>query len=400
VSGAVAYIRKSVVQKGAMTLSWEMQEADVRAIAERRGDTDILILSDWGKSGRKGAEGRPGYRTLLEMIEGGQVRTLYAYSLSRLSRSLIEYSRLADLCVKAGVRVHFAKEGEMDFASPAGRLIVNILASVAQMEAELAQERSRDMVRARRARGDRLGRAPYGSRAGEDRGAVVAAFQREGSLHGAARALNAAGVPTREGRPWKSGSVRDLLRRAAPELLPTHPTPGAKAGAPFRLARLLRCSCGTLLTTQRGIKQARYWCHRATDDPSHPSPKSVVEDRVLPWVQAEIGLLRVPDPDVSLGESGAEDRERIDEALRRNKVAFLAGDMEDHEYLETKKALDTQLERLDAEGRVVRVEIPDLAQDPKDVNEWLRAVLEYVQMDEAMRPSFAVWRVPQWRASA
>lgn len=398
-SGAVAYIRKSVVQKGAVTLSWEMQEADVRAIADRRGDMDLTILSDWGKSGRRGAEGRPGYRQLLEMIEAGQVRTLYAYSLSRLSRSLVEYSRLADLCVKAGVRVHFAKEGEMDFASPAGRLIVNILASVAQMEAELAQERSRDMVRARRARGDRLGRVPYGTRAGEDRGAVVAAYQREGSLHGAARALNAAGVPTREGRPWKSGSVRDLLTRAAPELLPAYPTPGAKAGADYRLARLLRCSCGSLLTTHQGIRQPRYSCHRAVDDPAHPSPKSVVEDRILPWIRSEIALLRVPDPDVSLGETNAEERGRVDEALRRNKVAFLAGDMEDHEYLETKKALDAQLEKLDAEGRMVRVEVPDLTQDPKDVNEWLRALFEYVQLDEGMRPSFAKWRVPEWRSA-
>jgi DNA invertase Pin-like site-specific DNA recombinase len=249
----VAYIRKSVVHVGARTMSWEVQEGEVRAMAERYGDKDLTILSDWGKSGRKGAAGRAGYRDLIERIEAGKVSAVYAYSLSRLSRSLADYAALAALCATKKVPIRLAKEGEQDFASPHGRLIAHVLAATAQMEAELAQERARDLVMARRSRGDQIGRERYGMRAGEDIALVVAAFKEAGSFHGAARLLTERGVPTRLGRPWRPTTVRVLLEKYAPiGTLPMGQVQRAKTSPRFRLARLLRCHCGKTLT---GVNQ-------------------------------------------------------------------------------------------------------------------------------------------------
>ncbi len=395
---AYCYIRKSVVQPGVRTMSWEVQEAEARAMATRHGDDELTILSDWGKSGRIGAEGRPGYRSLLEAIESGSCNVLYAYSLSRLSRSLMEYARLAELCVKHGVKVRFAKEGEMALDTVSGRLIVSVLAAVAQMEAELAQERARDTVAARRARGDQIGPKRYGARPGEDLSLVVEAYEDAGSLQGAARLLTASGVPTRQGGIWRTSSVRAVLQKGAPDILRPGRQKGVKARQPYLLARLLRCHCGQMMSPQNGRSGVRYWCSRAAEDPGHPMPRSISESKVLPWVMVEVEGAG-PEDRVYRIAADTEARAAASEHLRRLTLVYLEGGMEDVAYRAKRKTLEADLERLAAEGRMVHLPPPDWGHDdPADLNGWLRALLRYVQLDEAAVPVYAEWLLPAWRA--
>ena len=46
-------------------------EAAVREMAARHGDNNgaLVLLSDWDKSGRLGADKRPGYKSLLDAME-------------------------------------------------------------------------------------------------------------------------------------------------------------------------------------------------------------------------------------------------------------------------------------------------------------------------------------------
>ncbi len=69
----VAYLRKSKVTSN-RHVSWEVQEAEVRALAAARGDAELQIISDWNKSGR-GAKTRlrTGYLQLRKMIDAGEV---------------------------------------------------------------------------------------------------------------------------------------------------------------------------------------------------------------------------------------------------------------------------------------------------------------------------------------
>lgn len=396
---ALAYIRKSVVHAGQKTLSWEVQEAEVRALAARHGD-DPTILSDWGRSGRADkVHLRAGYGQVIAEVEAGRVDVIYAYSLSRLSRSLVDYARLAELCEARGVKIRTCKEGETDFSTASGRVVTRILMVVAQMEAELAQERSRDMIRARVARGDRLGREPYGTRSGEDLGAVIASFQQSGSVRGAARRLNDAGVPTRQGGKWHGQSVRSVLATRAPELLPVRSSQGVAHLGTRLLTRLLRCHCGDTLTPSRNHSGVRYRCTSAGNVSGH-GPASVAESIVLPWVKAELARVRPPDELLQVAEVREGRRDEIVEALRRNRVVYLAGDMDDVEYATTKKALDAELGKLDAEGLVVRLDQPDWeSDDPALINAWARGFLSHVQLDETMRPSHAVWLLPDWRSA-
>src|SRR5215210_2867264 len=131
---AVAYLRKSRVTTD-RTVSWAVQEAAVRALATEDGHADVVILSDWNRSGRK-TDGRPGYRRLVDMIESGEATAVYSYSLARLSRSLAEFTRLVELATDHGIPVRLHVERHLDISTATGRLIVNILGAVAQMEAE------------------------------------------------------------------------------------------------------------------------------------------------------------------------------------------------------------------------------------------------------------------------
>lgn len=415
----IAYLRKSRVTSD-RHVSWEVQEAEIRALAARHGDTDLDLLSDWGRSGRgEKTRLRGEYARLRAMIAADEVSVVYAYSLSRLSRSVGEYASLAELCRDHGVRVRLAKEGEFDYASVSGRFTVGILALVAQMEAEQAQERARDTITARRARGDHVGSAGYGKRLVKGRliddpkhdlAAVVDAYREAGSFGGAAKALNRQSIPTKSGRAWEGTTVARILRREVPaETAVRRIEPRVRQRGSFALSRLLRCPCGTLMTGRTSTHTTKYGtygpyvsyqCYRGRYDPKHQRPYMVSEADVLPWVQAEVARLQMP-ADAVEAEAG-NDTERAALVARRGRVI---DNYEDG--LIDKAARDAKLteigDALEAIETVVRVTaIPevDWSWPPSALNDVLRAILVDVTMGTDLRPVSATWTMPTWRDAA
>src|SRR3990172_7203312 len=129
----IAYIRKSSApSKHTRTVSFEVQEQAVRELATRHGDTLSAVLTDWGRSG--GSTKRPDYQRLLGMVDAGSVETIYSFSLSRLSRSLLDFADLLERCKAHGVRIRLAQEGEIDWSSATGRAFANMAATFAQFE--------------------------------------------------------------------------------------------------------------------------------------------------------------------------------------------------------------------------------------------------------------------------
>lgn len=395
---AVAYLRKSRVTTD-RHVSWEVQEAAVRALAASNGEPDPLILSDWNRSGRKGADSRPGYRRLLEMIESGAATAVYSYSLSRLSRSLAEFSRLVELATERGIPVRLHVERHLDISTATGRLIVNILGAVAQMEAEIAQERARDAIEARRVRGDRVGGIRYGRKPGEDVDALIDAFRETGGYRATARLLTERGVPTRAGRPWMAPTVRNVLLLVAPELVPPRQTRGAIASAPFRLARLLRCPYdGRLLTAQTSSEGTpRYSCTHAYSVAGH-GPRYVSERKLMPWIRAEVARLRTPD---RVETMAGQDVKRTDLDARRGRIvdAWESGTITREDYMARVAAIDDKLASLEAERRIVDVPTIDWdGWDERDINRVLRALWDHVELGPDLLPIGAEWNVPEWRS--
>lgn len=370
---AYGYIRKSVVHDAARMLSPEMQESAIRRLAEANGDADVVILSDLDVSGTKRRNRRPGWDELLRAVEDGEATAVYAYSLSRFARSVAQLADFFELCDQRRVRIRVDRD-QIDTSTATGKLVGNVLASLAQFEADVASERVKDAFAAKRGRDpswDGPGNRPYGSKDGEDAALVIEAFKEAGSFDGAARILHARGVPTRgkfeDGKGyWYGTTVRDIIRREAPDLVAPGQGRGAAAGSrQFRLARLLRCSeCGTLMTGQYDKKHdlVNYYCRLARVTPH--ARKNVTESKLMPVVRAEAEHMLIKITQRRRGT--AEDEARLaDLAQERARVTtmFRKGHIDE-------AALDAaMLEIADAESRLSAVRIVSHISFPPDVED-------------------------------
>jgi DNA invertase Pin-like site-specific DNA recombinase len=99
----------------------------------------------------------------------------------------------------------------LDTRSAAGRLVLNIMVSVSQWEREAIGERTRDAMRHKRAKGERVGTVPFGARLAAD-GVQLEADAVEQALLARGRHLKAAAACcARSRRP----SMRTATERAA-----------------------------------------------------------------------------------------------------------------------------------------------------------------------------------------
>jgi site-specific DNA recombinase len=176
---------------------------------------------DGGFSG--GTLDRPGLKTLIEDIEDGLVDVVVVYKIDRLSRSLMDFSRLVEVFDKHGV-TFISITQSFNTTTSMGRLTLNILLSFAQFEREVTGERIRDKFAASRAKGMWMGGfVPMGYDV-IDRKLVVneaeAAMVRQmfqrfvelGSATTLTRELVAAGTLNKRGKPIDKGFLYKLFR--------------------------------------------------------------------------------------------------------------------------------------------------------------------------------------------
>ena len=122
---------------------------------------------DGGYSG--GDMERPGIKALLADIDAGHIDIVVVYKIDRLTRSLSDFSRIADRFEKADVSF-VAVTQAFNTSTSMGRLMLNVLLSFAQFEREITAERIRDKHAASKARGLWMGgHVPFGYKAVNNR---------------------------------------------------------------------------------------------------------------------------------------------------------------------------------------------------------------------------------------
>ncbi|GAA4440288.1 recombinase family protein [Bremerella cremea] len=102
---------------------------------------------------------RPALRRLLADIESGKVNCVVVYKVDRLSRSLLDFSRIMEVFDKHQVSFVSVTQA-FNTASSMGRLVLNVLLSFAQFEREMISERTRDKMAAARRKGKWSGGTP------------------------------------------------------------------------------------------------------------------------------------------------------------------------------------------------------------------------------------------------
>ena len=112
---------------------------------------------DGGISG--GTLERPALQRLLADIEAGLIDIVVVYKVDRLTRSLLDFSKLVETMDAAQVSFVSVTQS-FNTTNSMGRLTLNMLLSFAQFEREVTAERIRDKIAASKAKGMWMGGTP------------------------------------------------------------------------------------------------------------------------------------------------------------------------------------------------------------------------------------------------
>jgi site-specific DNA recombinase len=207
------------------------QRADVTALIDQRGWTLVEVFTDNDVSAYSGVR-RPGWEALWTAVGRGEVDVVVAWHPDRLYRRLRDLVAVADAVERHGVRIATVTAGEIDFATPEGRLVATIIGAVAEKS---SADEARRVARWHRARAEAgepptSGIPPFGYRRVREDGrsrweihpaeAEAVAAMYAATLAGDSAAtirdrLNNGGFTTAAGNPWNTHAVGRLLRAPA-----------------------------------------------------------------------------------------------------------------------------------------------------------------------------------------
>lgn len=151
----------------------ENQKLDI----ERAGYKVDYFYSDEGVSGKVSASQRPQFKALLGQIRDGE--TLVVSKLDRLGRDAQDVGATIKALAARKIEVIVLQLGKLDLTSPAGKLMLTMLAAVAEMERDLLVERTQSGLARAKAEGKTLGRPPRTSDL--QRAALIKQFAESGA---------------------------------------------------------------------------------------------------------------------------------------------------------------------------------------------------------------------------
>ncbi|MNR86724.1 DNA-invertase hin [compost metagenome] len=220
---AIAYLRVSTQEQASSGISLAAQEAKVRAFADLYDLELVEVVVDGGVSAK--SLNRPGLSRALEALEDARAEALVIAKLDRLTRSVADWGTLIDRYFSRQFAL-LSVADQIDTRTAAGRLVLNVLVSVAQWEREAIGERTAAALEHKKNIGEHVGRPPFGYRISEKRLALVSeeakvitlvlSLRAEGwTLQRIADELTARGIATKRGGKWYPTQIKSILSRAA-----------------------------------------------------------------------------------------------------------------------------------------------------------------------------------------
>jgi len=163
----------------------EMQLRELREYCARRGWESVGEYVDSGWSGAKA--NRPELDRLMKAAAERRFDGVLVWKIDRFGRSVLNLNQQLASLSSYGVRFIATSQGlDTDEANPTSRLLLHILASVAEFEREMIRERVRTGMRVAKHRGKHVGR----NKAVFDRSKALAMHEAGASVREIAVALN------------------------------------------------------------------------------------------------------------------------------------------------------------------------------------------------------------------
>jgi len=220
IKSVVGYVRVSTEGQAESGLGLEDQINKIKTYCSLYDLHLIEVVVDAGASA-KSLE-REGIQRIISGAKAGAFGGVVVAKLDRLTRSMRDLHKLLDE-VFGAVELHSVAE-KVDTSSAAGRLVLNVLMSVAEWERETIGERTSAALKVKQARGEKLGAAPFGQRWEEGR---LVDDEREQEIISVVRELRSRGLTLR--------AIKDEL--AARRM-------SGRRGVSFSLSTLAKVSVG------------------------------------------------------------------------------------------------------------------------------------------------------------
>lgn len=219
----IAYYRVSTVRQGESGLGLEAQRSKVEAMATERRAVVVAEFVEI-ESGRKADRPQLAAALAEARKRGAAVAVAKLDRIARDAELVLRLSREAEANGMAGFL--FCDLPDVDATTAAGRMVLSVMASVAEFESRRISERTRDALAAAKERGVKLGglrpNTITRNDAAKDRATAEAETLRPllvpmvsagYSLRKISEALAAAGTVTRTGNPLPPSGVRNILQR-------------------------------------------------------------------------------------------------------------------------------------------------------------------------------------------
>ena len=156
---AVIYRRVSTDEQAASGLGLEAQYDTCERHAAARGWSPVAVFTDAGVSGSIALRSRPAGAQAVEMAKALGAVLLVA-KMDRLGRDAVDRLTTLRDAADEGWRIEAPDMGGIDSATPEGKLVHGMMASVSEYERELSRARTRAALRAKIRRGERVGMPP------------------------------------------------------------------------------------------------------------------------------------------------------------------------------------------------------------------------------------------------
>lgn len=161
----IAYCRVSTDEQASSGVSLQAQESKLRAYALAMDLELVRVESDAGVSAK--TLDRPALQRALASLSADEADALVVVKLDRLTRSVRDLADLLEQYFSADHGLISLGES-VDTRTAAGRLVLNVMTSVAQWEREAIGERTSNALQHMKSQGKRVGAVPYGYELAED----------------------------------------------------------------------------------------------------------------------------------------------------------------------------------------------------------------------------------------
>lgn len=218
---AVGYIRVSTEEQASSGVSLDAQKAKLEAYAALYDIELVGIEIDAGVSAK--TLNRPGLQSALARLDSGDALALVVVKLDRLTRRVADLDTLIERYFGSKFTLMSVSE-QIDTSSAAGRLVLNVLTSVAQWERETTSERTKTALAHKKAQGEHVGSAGFGYKVIDKKLqkvtqeyqtiAVIQQMKKSGyTLQAVADHLNANGYQTQRRGKWYPMTISNVLKR-------------------------------------------------------------------------------------------------------------------------------------------------------------------------------------------